>query len=98
VPDARWERVQALLNEQQLLFNTQSVGLTMRGLVYRKGKKEGQLVGRTAFYQSVFVTGNARLMNNIIDVKITSGYAKALTGDNITTENTLPDKIQNTSG
>jgi len=68
VASARLARLQALLNEQQLLFNQQSVGLTMPVLFDRKGKKEGQLVGRTAFNQSVLVTRNARLMNKIIHV------------------------------
>ncbi len=82
----RLARLQGLLNEQQIAFNKKSVGLTLPVLFDRKGKREGQLVGRSPFSQSVFVEGNARLMNTIADVKITEGFENSLTGDICTTE------------
>ena len=82
----RLQRLQGLLNEQQIAFNRKSVGLTLPVLLDRKGKKPGQLVGRSPFNQSVFVEGNERLMNTIADVKITEGFDNSLTGDICTTE------------
>ncbi len=88
----RLKRLQALLNEQQIAFNKKSVGLTLPVLFDRKGKREGQLVGRSPFSQSVFVEGNARLMNTIADVEITDGYDNSLTGNIVTGESVLTNK------
>ena len=81
VASERLQRLQGLLNEQQIAFNQKSVGLTLPVLFDRKGKREGQLVGRSPFNQSVFVTGNDRLLNTIVDVNITEGFENSLTGD-----------------
>lgn len=88
-PDVASERLaalQGLLNEQQAEFNHKSVGLTLPVLLDRKGKKAGQLVGRSPFMQSVFVQANDRLMNTIVDVKITEGFDNSLTGEIVTSE------------
>lgn len=84
IASERLARLQSLLNEQQIAFNRQSVGLTLPILFDRKGKREGQLVGRSPFNQSVFVEGNERLMNSIADVKISEGYENSLTGNVVT--------------
>ena len=76
----RLARLQGLINEQQKAFNTGSIGLTLPVLLDRKGKREGQLVGRSPFNQSVFVEGNERLMNTIVNIKITEGFDNSLTG------------------
>jgi len=89
IASERLSRLQALLNEQQMQFNKQSTGLTMPVLFDRKGKKDGQLVGRSPYNQSVFVEGNPRLMNQIVDVTITEGYEKSLTGEIATGETIL---------
>ncbi len=85
VPDhiasERLSRFQALINEQQAEFNKTCEGLVMPVLFDRKGKKDGQLSGRSPFFQSVYVQGNERLIGNIIDVKITSAFDNSLTGD-----------------
>ena len=86
IASERLARLQSLLNEQQIAFNRQSVGLTLPILFDRKGKREGQLVGRSPFNQSVFVEGNERLMNSIADVKISEGYENSLTGNVVTGE------------
>ncbi len=77
----RLARLQALINEQQLAFNKQSIGLTVPVLIERKGKKEGQLSGRSPYFQSVNIQGNERLINTIVDVTITDGFANSVTGD-----------------
>ena len=86
IASERLQRLQGLLNQQQVEFNRQSVGLTLPVLFDRKGKKDGQLVGRSPFSQSVFVEANERLMNSIVDVKITEGFDNSLTGDVVTSE------------
>lgn len=81
IADERLARLQGLINEQQLAFNQQSVGLTMPVLIERKGKREGQLSGRSPYFQSVNIQGNERLMDTIVNVKITEGFANSVTGD-----------------
>ncbi len=84
VPDhvatERLARFQALINEQQAAFNKTCEGKTLPILFDRKGKKEGQLSGRSPYFQSVYVQGNERLIGNIIDVKITDAFDNSLTG------------------
>lgn len=77
----RLARLQALINQQQLEYNQSSVGKTMPVLIERKGKKDGQLSGRSPYFQSVNIQGNERLLNTIVDIKITDGYANSLAGD-----------------
>lgn len=85
----RLQRLQGLLNEQQREFNLSCVGQTMGVLLDRKGKRDGQLQGRSPFNQSVYVQANERLLNQIVDVKITEGFDKSLTGEIVTTETIL---------
>lgn len=81
VASERLKRFQALINEQQAAFNKTCEGKTMPILFDRKGKKEGQLSGRSPYFQSVYVKGNERLIGNIVNVKITEAYDNSLTGD-----------------
>ncbi|MGH1455306.1 MAG: tRNA (N6-isopentenyl adenosine(37)-C2)-methylthiotransferase MiaB [Alphaproteobacteria bacterium] len=85
----RLQRFQALINEQQSTFNKTCEGLTMPILFDKKGKKTGQIGGRSPYSQSVYVTGNERLIGNIINVKITNAFDNSLTGEIQTVE----DKI-----
>lgn len=84
VASERLKRFQALINEQQAAFNKTCEGLTMPILFDRKGKKAGQLSGRSPYFQSVYVTGNERLIGNIVDVKITDAFDNSLTGEILT--------------
>lgn len=77
----RLTRLQALIAEQSSGFNKRSAGLSMPILLDRKGKKNGQLQGRSPYNQSVYVQANDRLLNQIIDVRITEGFDNSLTGE-----------------
>jgi tRNA-2-methylthio-N6-dimethylallyladenosine synthase len=47
----------------------------------RKGKREGQLSGRSQFMKSVNITSNDEsLMCRIVDVKIIDGHPNSLNG------------------
>lgn len=85
VPDhiasERLQRFQSLINEQQSAFNKTCAGQTMPILFDRKGKKPGQLSGRSPYFQSVYVQGNERLIGHILDVKITNAFDNSLTGE-----------------
>ena len=77
----RLQRFQALIDQHQREFNKTCDGTVMPILFDRKGKKPGQLSGRSPYFQSVYVQGNERLIGNIIDVKISGAFDKSLTGD-----------------
>jgi len=81
VKSERLARLQKLLNENTLRFNEQSIGKTMEVLFDRRGKKPGQLVGRSPYMQAVVVEANDELMNQIASVKITNGYDNYLFGE-----------------
>jgi len=89
VKTERLLRLQALLNEQQLAYNSQSVGKIMPVLFDRKGAKDGQLHGRTPYYQAIHVKGNDRLYGQIVNVRITKSHANSLTGEIEITEKIL---------
>ncbi len=78
---ARLTELQNLISDQYFEFNKQSLGQTMSVLFERKGKKDGQLQGRTPFYQAINVPANDRLLGQFVDVKITEATANALVGE-----------------
>ena len=86
IADARLQRLQALIAEQSSAFNQSCAGLTLPVLLDRKGKRPGQLQGRSPYNQSVYVQAHERLMNTIVDVAITEGFDNSLTGDVVTSE------------
>ena len=53
VKSERLAMLQELLNAQQLAFNTSTLGKRVPVLFERLGRKDGQLVGRSPFMQSV---------------------------------------------
>ena len=77
------ERLQVLieaLRRQQLHFNQGFVGQTVPALLERKGKKPGQLLGKSPALQSVIVDAPDALLNQIIDVKILYAHQNCITG------------------
>ena len=92
VPEAvkveRLARLQALLNEQQLAFNQSMIGKTLPVLFDREGKYAGQVVGRSPYMQSVYVSEGEGLLGRSVDVKITDAFANSLTGEVLTGKET----------
>jgi tRNA-2-methylthio-N6-dimethylallyladenosine synthase len=82
VPEAvkseRLARLQEKLNVDQVAFNRSCEGRTMSVLLDRRGKKEGQLVGRSPYLQSVHVDAPEELFGSFADVKIDKGFANSL--------------------
>lgn len=81
IANERLQTFQALINQQQAAFNKSCEGKTLPILFDRKGKKSGQISGRSPYSQSVYVEGNERLIGNIVDVKITNAFDNSLTGE-----------------
>ncbi len=81
IASERLARLQGLLNEQQSTFNKSMEGRVLPVLLERKGKKDGQLQGRSPYNQSVYVQAPERLFGKIVDINIINGYDNSLSGD-----------------
>jgi tRNA-2-methylthio-N6-dimethylallyladenosine synthase len=80
VMDDRLQRLQALINAQQLAFNEASVGKRTSILLERKGKFAGQLIGKSPWLQSVHVFVDDAQIGDMISVDIESAGANSLAG------------------
>src|SRR3546814_18832208 len=76
VMNDRLQRLQALLNEQQQAFNERTVGRTTRLLLERKGKHDGQLIGKSPWPRSVHVTAPGLAIGDLVDVRAPIGRAE----------------------
>ena len=79
VMDERLQRLQGLINEQQLAFNRRTVGRRTPVLLERRGKKPGQLIGKTPWLQSVHLETGAAI-GDLINVDILSAGPNSLAG------------------
>ena len=79
VIDERLQRLQALLNEQQIDFNRRSVGQPMKVLIERRGRKPGQMIGKSPWLQSVHLETSAAI-GDLLDVEILSAGPNSLAG------------------
>jgi len=77
--DERLQRLQALLNAQQLAFNRASVGRRTEVLLERPGRKPGQLVGKTPWLQSVHLETDAAV-GDLVEVELLSAGPNSLAG------------------
>ncbi len=80
VKSERLAQLQELLNAQQLAFNQASVGQRLPVLMERRGKRPGQLAGRSPAMQAVVVEAPERLLGKLVEVEILGAHANSLTG------------------
>jgi len=80
VKSDRLHRLQALVQEQQLAFNRAALGRTMPILLERPGKRDGQLIGKTPWLQSVYVDAAGTHIGDIVTVEIEGAFANSLAG------------------
>jgi tRNA-2-methylthio-N6-dimethylallyladenosine synthase len=84
VPDAekaeRLATLQNLLNEQQAAFNASQLGREMSVLIEKKGRRAGQMAGRSPYLQVVHVDADEECIGNILFVKITETAPNSLSG------------------
>ena len=74
----RLQRLQTLLNEQQEAFNASCIGKQMKILLEKKGRKEGQLIGRSPWLQSVVVDETLGKPGDMVHVEITEARPNSL--------------------
>jgi tRNA-2-methylthio-N6-dimethylallyladenosine synthase len=80
VMDERLQRLQSLINSQQLAFNEASVGKRTTILLERKGKLPGQLIGKSPWLQSVHCFAGDAALGDLIEVDLLSAGANSLAG------------------
>ncbi len=81
VKEERLARLQALIAKHQRAFNETSVGKIMQVLFTGEGRREGQLLGKSPWMQSVHVYGDESLRGTIADVKILQALGNSLAGE-----------------
>ena len=80
VKEERLAALQQLLGEQQRAFNGAMIGHRVPVLFDRRGKRAGQLLGRSPWMQAVPVTAPDRLLGQVAEVEITDAHANSLAG------------------
>jgi len=76
----RLARLQVVLEAQRQTFNAALVGRTVPVLFERKGRHDGQIVGRSPYLQGVFANGPDRLIGQIAPVQLTAANPNSLNG------------------
>nr|WP_235450334.1 tRNA (N6-isopentenyl adenosine(37)-C2)-methylthiotransferase MiaB [Komagataeibacter europaeus] len=80
VKDARLQELQAVLRVQQDAFNDATVGMTAPVLFIGRGRKPGQVSGKSPWLQAVNVEGPDSLIGRIANVDIRHRYTNSLGG------------------
>ncbi|ANU07563.1 tRNA (N6-isopentenyl adenosine(37)-C2)-methylthiotransferase MiaB [Paraurantiacibacter namhicola] len=84
VMDERLQRLQASLNRDQHAFNKASEGKTCEVLVERRGKLEGQWLGKSPWLQSVFFDGadaGGIAIGDIVTAKLAQAGPNSIRGE-----------------
>jgi tRNA-2-methylthio-N6-dimethylallyladenosine synthase len=92
VKDERLQRLQALIRAQQDRFNADSVGLEMPVLFTGRGRKPGQLSGRSPYLQAVHAAAPETLIGAISMVKIEQMLTNSLTATLLPETNPLLER------
>ena len=79
IMDERLRRLQDRIGQHQLAFNRSKVGADTQILVERKGRRAGQMIGRSPWLQSVHVETGA-LPGDLIDVTLVAAGPNSMTG------------------
>jgi len=78
--DRRLQRLQSLLGCQQTSFNWACGGRVMSVLFERPGQRQGQIVGRSPYLQSVHAQGSQHHIGASLDVEILGAGPNSLSG------------------
>jgi tRNA-2-methylthio-N6-dimethylallyladenosine synthase len=78
--DARLHELQRRLEAQHAAFNRACVGRSVPVLLERRGKRAGQLVGRSPWMQGVHVEAPERLLGTLAEVELAEARTNSLQG------------------
>ncbi|MEM1162248.1 MAG: tRNA (N6-isopentenyl adenosine(37)-C2)-methylthiotransferase MiaB [Pseudomonadota bacterium] len=76
----RLARLQALLTEQQTDFQQAQVGRTLPVLIEKRGREDGQMVGKSPYLQAVHLKTDSTAIGQIVDVAVTEAWRNSLNG------------------
>ncbi len=79
VMDERLQRLQSHLNRDQAAFNAATVGRTCTVLIERKGKRPGQMLGKSPWLQSIHLTTDAPI-GALVEVEVVEAGPNSLAG------------------
>jgi tRNA-2-methylthio-N6-dimethylallyladenosine synthase len=79
VMNERLQRLQQRITEHQLAFNRATVGVETRILIDRKGRRPGQMIGKSPWLQSVHVEAEVAI-GALLDVTLVSAGPNSLAG------------------
>ncbi|PGH54937.1 tRNA (N6-isopentenyl adenosine(37)-C2)-methylthiotransferase MiaB [Azospirillum palustre] len=94
VKEARLEALRQLLDAQQIAFNHGFVGRSVPVLFDRVGRRDGQLLGRSPWMQSVHAEADERLLGRIVEVRVDAARANSLAGTVVTGEYVTASSFQ----
>src|SRR5271166_2594331 len=80
VKASRLAELQALLEEQRYAFNRASVGRRFEVLFEKPGRRQGQVLGRSPYMQSVHADGPLSLVGATVEVEIVAAGPNSLQG------------------
>jgi tRNA-2-methylthio-N6-dimethylallyladenosine synthase len=80
VASARLAELQELLTRHQREFQQAQVGKTLPVLFEKPGREPGQMIGKSPYLQSVFVTAAPEAKGKILPVEITASAPNSLAG------------------
>jgi tRNA-2-methylthio-N6-dimethylallyladenosine synthase len=89
VKDERLQRLQALLNAQQVAFNRATVGRVLPVLFEKPGRHEEQLVGRSPYLQAVHAPADQSEIGAVVDLRIEDIGHFSLSGSRIPPEHSV---------
>ena len=73
--------LQDVIRQHQYSFQKNLVGKTLSVLVEKKGRIEGQVIGKSPYLQPVFFSGASTLIGKIVDINITGSESNSLSGN-----------------
>src|SRR5438067_3453504 len=79
IMDERLQRLQDRIERHQLAFNRSKVGCDTQILIERKGRQDGQMIGRSPWLQSVHVETHAQA-GDLIDVTLVAAGPRSMSG------------------
>lgn len=94
VKESRLAALHQLLNAQQVAFNHSFIGRSVPVLFDRVGRRDGQLLGRSPWMQSLHAEANERLLGRIVEVRVDAALANSLAGTVVTGEHTTASPFQ----
>ena len=86
VMDERLQRLQQRINAHQLAFNASKIGVNTKVLIERRGRHDGQMIGKSPWLQSVHVETSAA-PGEMVNVTLVSAGPNSMAGQAVVPAN-----------